>query len=336
MNYIRSHLRGQGAKVHWQSGYPGQTANWIQDEFASIDLGDKRLDQRFFSILESFSSQPDASIPQSSGSWDKLKGAYRFMDNPQVTPFKILDPHFERTKSRIRDEEVALAVTLSVIIPRRKGKPERVASVEVRFAPVTIKSPRNNRSQVPSVEVWGIYINEPSPPENEEPLSWMLLTTLEVETTEDAIRYIDYYSVRFSIELFHKVLKSGCNIEKHQLKTAERLINCLAIDAIVAWRVMFLTMMGRSVPDLPCTVLFEEHEWKALYCFANKTQKPPEQPPSLGEAVSLVAKLGGFLGRKSDGQPGVQVLWRGMKILSVISGAWTAFGPESTSLPGLS
>jgi hypothetical protein len=233
-----------------------------------------------------------------------------------------------------RLEAQDLATTLSVAIPHRKGKAKRVASLEVRFAPVVLKSPRNNKSKVPFLNVWGIYVNEPSPPKNEEALCWLLLTTLPVESAEDAVRYVDYYSVRFSIELFHKVLKSGCNIEKHQLKTAERLINCLAIDSIVAWRVMFLTMMGRSVPNLPCTVLFEDHEWKALYCFARQTQQPPAQAPSLGEAVRLVAQMGGFLGRKSDGQPGIQVLWRGMQILSVLSGAWIAFGPESNSRSG--
>jgi len=303
-------------KESWKWISSLQVTEEIQKESPNtllINVGDREADI-YELFLEAQACQSHLLV---RGAWD------RRVDHPEKHLWAFL-------------ESQPLATTLSVAIPRRKGKAERIASVEVRFAPVTIKSPRNNKSPVHSIPVWGIYVNEPSPPKNEEPLSWMLLTTLAVETAEDAVRYVDYYSIRFSIELFHKVLKSGCKIEKHQLKTAERLINCLAIDSIVAWRVMFLTMMGRSVPDLPCTVLFEDHEWKALYCFAKQTQQPPEQAPSLGETVRLVAQLGGFLGRKSDGHPGIQVLWRGMKILSVISGAWTAFGPESNSLPGLS
>ena len=126
------------------------------------------------------------------------------------------------------------------------------------------------------------------------------------------------------------ILKSSCRIEKHQLKTADRLRCCLAIDSIVAWRIMFLTMVGRAVPDLPCTVILKDHEWKSLYCFVHKTQYPPKTPPSLQEAIRLIARLGGFIGRKRDGHPGVQTLWRGMKDLTIISTAWITFGPETS------
>jgi hypothetical protein len=126
---------------------------------------------------------------------------------------------------------------------------------------------------------------------------------------------------------FHKILKSGCKIEKRQQQTAERLRTCLALDSIVAWRIQLLTMLGREAPDLSCDVMFEDYEWKALYCYVHQTTEPPAEPPSLNEAVLLVARVGGFLARKSDGFPGTTVLWRGLQQLSTISFAWFAFGP---------
>lgn len=176
---------------------------------------------------------------------------------------------------------------LEVRVPRKGKKSERTAQVQIRFAPVTLKAPRRNPDLAP-VKLGAIYLNEPSPPKDEEPLSWMLLTTFEVDCLDKAIQYAQYYAIRFSIELFHKVLKSGCKIEKRQLQSSEGLRRCLSLDSIVAWRIMFLTMLGRTVPDLPCTVIFEEYEWKALYCFVHKTDQPPHTPPSLGEAVQLV------------------------------------------------
>lgn len=157
----------------------------------------------------------------------------------------------------------------------------------------------------------------------------MLLTTIEVGDVEAAAKIVEYYTVRWSIELFHRILKSGCRIEKRQFETADALRNLLAIDSLVAWRIQLVTMLGRALPDLPCDVVFEAHEWKALYCYVHQTPKPPESPPSLREAVRLVARIGGFLGRKGDGQPGMTVLWRGLQGLTWITFAWLNFGPEA-------
>ena len=158
---------------------------------------------------------------------------------------------------------------------------------------------------------------------------WMLLTTLRVDSVDDATTIVHYYARRFSIEIFHKILKSGCKIEARQLKTSEGLKASLALYSIVAWRIMFLTMLGRGASDLPCTILFEDHEWKALTCAVHKTRIPPRTPPSLQEAVFLIAKLGGFLGRRRDGYPGVQTLWRGLQKLTILTYAWGTFGPDA-------
>lgn len=221
------------------------------------------------------------------------------------------------------------ATMLEMQIPQKESKKLRPASVELRFGCVTLRPPKRLKGAYGPIEVRAVYLHEPKAPEGSEPLSWMLLTTLQVNDATDAMTIVDYYSVRWSIELFHRILKSGCRIEKRQLQSAEALRNLLAIDSIVAWRIHLLTMLGRRMPDLPCDVVFEEHEWKALYCYVHHTRTPPARPPSLNEAILLVARVGGFLGRKGDGRPGMTVLWRGLQGLTWITGAWLTFGPEA-------
>ena len=116
----------------------------------------------------------------------------------------------------------------------------------------------------------------------------------------------------FTRQLFFKILKSGCQIEELQLEKLERLEPALAFYMIIAWRVLYLTMLGRSCPELPCNVMFADEEWQALYIVA-KRQTPPQVPPSLNEMVRMVAGFGGFLNRKNDGFPGPQTLWIGLQ-----------------------
>ncbi len=122
------------------------------------------------------------------------------------------------------------------------------------------------------------------------------------------------------------MLKSGCLVEECQLETRERLERCLAVDLIVAWRVLYLTMVGRETPNLPCSVVFEDYEWKALYVFVHKSRDAvPKEPPTLREVTRLIGRLGGHLGRKSDGHPGPMTLWRGLQRLPDISEMWQIF-----------
>jgi hypothetical protein len=219
------------------------------------------------------------------------------------------------------------AQTLEMVLPVKKSKKVRTATVEVRFAPVTLRPPRAHQGEGKPVDIHAVYVNEPNAPAGVAPLSWMLLTTIPVSDAEGALTVASHYSVRWGIEVFHRILKTGCRIEERQLQSAERIRTCLALDSLVAWRIQFLTILGRETPDLPCDVVFEEYEWKALYCFVHKTTKPPAEPPPLREAVKMLARVGGFLARKRDGQPGPTVLWRGLQELATICFAWFAFGP---------
>jgi hypothetical protein len=136
------------------------------------------------------------------------------------------------------------------------------------------------------------------------------------------VEKIRWYTIRWNIEIYHRTLKSGCKIEERQLCTAARLETCLAIDMIVAWRIVYLTKLGRDTPNVPCTVYFEEDEWKALVAYTTRNPVPPETPPTLREATRMVATLGGFLGRKQDGEPGTKSLWMGLIHLDNITEMW--------------
>lgn len=175
--------------------------------------------------------------------------------------------------------------------------------------------------------------SETHAPEGIEPLEWMLLSTLPVTTVEEAIEKLDWYAKRWGVEIFHKVIESGCRIEERQLAEVPRLENCLAIDLVAAWRIFHLTILGRQDPEQPCTVFLEDHEWKALIAFREGVEAIPAKPPSLREATRRVADLGGFLGRKGDGEPGVKSLWLGLERLDTIAFAWRAFGPDTRGSP---
>ena len=136
---------------------------------------------------------------------------------------------------------------------------------------------------------------------------------------------IAWYKCRWNIENYHKVLKSGCRIESTRLGTADRLKRFLALMGVVAWRLYWLTHVNRQNPEDTCETVLEEHEWKALYAKINRTAVSPAKPPTVREAVRWIAKLGGFLGRKGDGEPGITVIWRGWQRLQDIADAWLVF-----------
>jgi hypothetical protein len=211
-----------------------------------------------------------------------------------------------------------------VRLPRRANRAARVAQLEVRFGAVELRGPRNG-PRMPNVRLWAVWARERQPPRGQEAVEWMLLTTLPVESFQAACEKLDWYTKRWGIEVFHRTLKSGCQIENRQLGHADRIEGCLAIDVVVAWRIFHLCKLGRETPDVPCTVYFEEIEWQALVGFINKDPIPPPQPPTLREAMRMTASLGGFLGRKGDGEPGTQTLWLGLQRLDDIAEAWKVF-----------
>jgi hypothetical protein len=216
--------------------------------------------------------------------------------------------------------------TLQVEIPARDNKPARTATLELRFGSFVMNPPRNNArhktEDLPTLKLQAIYIVERHPPLGENPLEWMLLTNLPVETAREALEKVQWYCLRWKIEVFHKILKSGLRVEECRLQTAERLIRYLTVMSIIAYRLFFITLLARAKPHLPCTALLAEDEWKVLYAKMHPLRPYPVAPPSMKEAIRWIAQLGGFLARKGDGDPGPITLWRGWKRLGDLCEGW--------------
>jgi hypothetical protein len=447
---------------------------WCVDEFADVELADSRLNARCVELARQLAEHPGLLLNQACEDWAGAKAAYRFFDNDDVTPERILAPHQQRTVERIalhprvlaiqdstslnytrhpkteglgpigkkslkqrglmlhstlavlpdglplglltqavlsrpdnepshRPEEcrlqpieekesyrwlqafeqtLALApagvevitvcdreadiyemfafaqekraallvrassdralldvevrklwpkVTgqpvvgyLTVKITGNDTRPTRETTVSVRFVSVTLKPPwRPNGLKLLPVALNAIFVREEDPPADvEEPIEWMLLTNTPVTSFEEAQQVIGWYCCRWQIEVFHKILKSGCRAEDCRLQTADRLHNFVTLTSVVAWRLHWITYINRCQPDLPCTAVLADIEWEALYMRIHKSKRLPDEIPTVRQAVRWIAQLGGFLGRKSDGEPGVTTIWRGWQRLQDIAATW--------------
>lgn len=461
---------------------------WIEEELAGIDLGDRRLNQRCKRILERFSADPQASINGACQGWAETHAAYQFFDNDAVDETHVLAPHRRATLERMnlhpvvlivqdtteldytrkirtvagagplneeyrrgfydhvqvaftpqrlclgvvaiqlwaRDDEtfrqakarkyqpleekesyrwlegyrnacqIAAEVPATQIIsiadreadiyecfleaqqpgpPRRadwiirarenRNLPERdaeagpfcyrklfdaiaeapvlgkrmvripktpkrkarKAKVTIRAQRIRLKPPYRPEGRLPEIEINVVLVREEEPPAGEEPIEWLLLTSLPIDTFAEVLRVIDYYACRWQIEVYFRVLKTGCKVEDVQLETSDRLRPCLALYKIAAWRVLYVTMLGREAPDLPCDALFADEEWKSAWMICTD-KPPPKKPPTLRVFLPMLAELGGYNGRKHDGPPGPKALWIGIRRMTDFALAWCAFGPK--------
>ncbi len=447
------------------------TPCWSQQEFETLDLGDKRLTQRLITVASSLSTSPQSAIHAACEDWSAVKAAYRLFDNEQVTAEKLLSPHFERTVERIGGygrvfaiqdttylnythhplteglgpigtdsqhiygfvKHTTLVVTESglplgcltdavwvrdapkpnhskanvpltekesykwiealnqtqartpdgvemisicdreadiyeffvqakdtpfviraahnrkvddqagqlravvqsqpaageqlVKVPARGNQPARQATVSIHFTTTTLLPPYRHPAlppqDLPPVDVSVVWVTEVNPPVKVTPLEWLLITNVKVNDFTDAIQRIRWYSLRWQIEVYFKVLKSGTKIEHCRLQTKDRLLRYIALMSVIAWRLYWLTMYNRHAPDAECTAVLTDDEWKALYCITHKTTDLPDKLPTVAQVTVWIAKLGGFLARKSDGAPGVTVIWRGWQRLNDIADAFT-------------
>lgn len=202
----------------------------------------------------------------------------------------------------------------------------RTAVLEVRAITVTLKPP-HARSYLPQVTIQVVSAEEVGGPGDETDVSWLLFTSLPVSSLDDVLLTLDYYSARWTIEVFFRMYKTGCQVEEIRLETLARLKNCLAFYKIIASRVMFLTHLNREAPDLCAMTMFADCEWKSVWMVVKK--KPlPKRPPRLGEMMKLLTELGGYNNRKGELPPGPQPIWIGLRRMHDFARAWEAFGPE--------
>jgi hypothetical protein len=211
----------------------------------------------------------------------------------------------------------AAAGTMTVELRRGDDRPPRQAVLTIRFATLDIAPPSTHprRKERPHLRLTAILAEEEDPPAGQGPVRWWLLTTLPIATLADAVQAVRRYARRWLVERYHFVLKSGCQVEELQLGTAARLERALATYAVVAWRLLWLTYEARQAPEASCETVLPREHWQVLHCAVHKTDTVPASPPSLREAVRQIARLGGFLARKGDGEPGVKTIWRGLRRL---------------------
>lgn len=246
-------------------------------------------------------------------------------DTPQHVRDQVLSaPVLYQVDLLIRGRRAMTAVEERA---RRQNRETRQAQVEVRAATLTLRAPARTDRELPSVTVNVVLVREPNPPPGETPVEWLLLTTLPIDAPEQVRTIVAYYCVRWNIEVFFRTLKSGCRIERRRFEHVDRVLPCLAICLIVAWRTLFVCRLGRACPDLDCEAIFEPAEWKAVWMAVHR-KKPPRKAPALSVMVHLIAGLGGYVERPNS-EPGSQTLWIGLQRMYDLAWAWESFGPQA-------
>jgi hypothetical protein len=190
----------------------------------------------------------------------------------------------------------------------RKGQAERIVRQELRAQRVTLPD-----GQGGELAITCIIAKEIAPPEGIEPVEWRLITNRSADTLEAIIELIDWYRCRWMIEIFFDVLKNGCRIEALQLGSYAKLELALTVYMVIAWRISRLVRLARTQPELDARTLFTEDECVGAWHLAKKPV--PKTPLTIRDVIRQIAKLGGFLGRKGDGEPGVRTLWQGFQLL---------------------
>ena len=237
---------------------------------------------------------------------------------------KEIDTHFLiRTcvdRMAGEDDTVAAIMTKTKVVgihrvkTKDKTRNDCVAELQVKYCRMTIYPPLGKQKRYPSLELMVIHAYEENPPAERERIDWKLLTDLPVENFQEAVEKLDWYGQRWKIETFHKILKSGCKAEEAKLRTAERLICLLSVYCIVSWRIFWLCMVNRADPVAPADLVLCDTEIQILRHLMPAVIKGKDKP-AVSACLNAVARLGGYLSRRSDPPPGNMILWRGFKRL---------------------
>jgi len=233
-------------------------------------------------------------------------------------------PYSEHTGQKLWDllRNQSCAATFKIKIPKQKDQEARTAFCELRSARFVMNRPLNyvegKSKDPPDLNLHAVYVSETNCPVGYEPIDWMLITNIQIQNREQALEMVAWYCLRWRIETWHKVLKSGLQVEECRLSTSERLIRYLAVMSIVAWRIYWVTLIARVSPDASCQIFLSEFEWKILSAKFAKTENQKQIAPTLQQSIRWIAQLGGFLARKGDKQPGIIHIWRGLKKFSAM------------------
>jgi hypothetical protein len=210
---------------------------------------------------------------------------------------------------------------------KRAAQPARTAKLEVRIGRLQMpfpehKSPYLKRLSPSPITMWVVHAIEVNPPAGAERVEWILLTSLPIESFDDAWRVLGYYEKRWLIEEWHKALKTGCRLEDRQLKSKEALERITGLLSAVAVRLLQLKSAARTNPGRAARQIVPQHWIRMLIAARKRLKKTATMTMTIGEFYRELAKLGGFLGRKSDGEPGWITIWRGwQKLYLLVRGA---------------
>ena len=212
-------------------------------------------------------------------------------------------------------DEVGIKGLHRVEVRDNNGDPDE-AVLEIRYRKIRILPPIGKQKRYPALTLTVIHADERGTPKNGKRIEWKLITDLPVGSRADAIEKLEWYALRWKIEVFHKILKSGCKAEESKLRTAQRLTNLVSVFCILSWRVFWMTMLNRSAPGAPASLALSTIEIAVLDRLVSDAQG---RPKALSRYLTKIAKLGGYLARASDPPPGATVMWRGLSRLTDIA-----------------
>ena len=279
------------------------TMNIIPEDTKVITIGDRELD--IFEFL-----------------WNCQElGSLFIVRSRQNRKFVCLEAG--KTNVQTNLNQILAKKEIMIQVPKKKNEAARKANIEIKYMsgliPIRASSLygfKNTDNKISDkVAVYVVRAKEIEPPCGVEPIDWTLLTNIPVTSFEDAIERINWYKLRWKIEEYFRILKSGCKIENSRLSTKERLERLIGIKSIIAFKILYLSKVAVSYPEEACTKILSSEEWKTLYIREHKTALIPEEPPTVKQVIVWLGKLGGFMNRKSDKLPGTMTLWRGYENL---------------------
>jgi hypothetical protein len=192
------------------------------------------------------------------------------------------------------------------------------AVLEIKYRRIRVLPPIGKQKRYPTLTLTVIHAEERGTPKNRKKIGWKLITDLPIRSRREAIEKLEWYAMRWKIEVFHKILKSGCKAEESKLRTAERLVNLISVFCILSWRVFWMTMINRSAPEAPPSIALTRTEIELLDRLVNDRGKTSLHRKTIGTYLTKIARLGGYLARTTDPPPGNMVMWRGLSRLTDI------------------
>jgi hypothetical protein len=219
-------------------------------------------------------------------------------------------------------KEVGVKALHRIEVRNKKGELDQ-AVLEIKYRRLRVLPPVGKQKQYPELTLTIIHAQERGTPKDREKIDWKLITDLGVNSRIEAVQKIQWYALRWKIEMFHKILKSGCKAEESKLRTAERLVNLISVFCVLSWRIFWLTMINRTAPEAPVELALTTIEIGLLDELL-KDKTPRSLPKkTLSIYLTKIARLGGYLGRANDPPPGNTVMWRGMSRLTDIALGFT-------------